>query len=138
MQPHRMTGLRAAALAVLLLPSTTIRAGEAGPAGVPLLVPDLLVERPLEARDVSELGRAVDPARLAGLRGGERRADNLVDVDGSVEGNTANRVVSGSNTIGDGAFNNANGINTVIQNTGSNVLIQNAMIVTVDFVDPGR
>lgn len=84
------------------------------------------------------LGPGIDPARLAALRGGDGGIDdfNLVDVDGSVDGNTAHHVVSGANTVGDSAFANASGINTVIQNTGSNVLIQNAMIVTVDFVDP--
>lgn len=83
---------------------------------------------------VSELGRTVAVERLSGLRGGDGSVvDNLIDVDGSVDGNTAHHIVSGSNSIADGAFSNASGITTVIQNTGSNVLIQNAMIVTVDF-----
>lgn len=83
---------------------------------------------------VSELGRAIATDRLSGLRGGDgTQVDNLIDVDGSVDGNTARHITSGSNSIADGAFNQASGINTVIQNTGSNVLIQNAMIVTVDF-----
>jgi len=43
-----------------------------------------------------------------------------------------NAVVNNATLTGD-AFSNASGINTVIQNSGSNVLIQNAMIVTVDF-----
>ena len=34
-------------------------------------------------------------------------------------------------------FANASGISTVIQNTGANVLIQNAMIVNVKFADSG-
>ena len=89
-------------------------------------------------KPVSELGRTVDPGRLAGLRGGDgTQVENLVDVDGSVDGNTAHHVNTGTNSIADGAFNNASGINTVIQNTGNNVLIQNAMIVTVDFVGGG-
>lgn len=83
---------------------------------------------------ISELGRAITIERLSVLRGGDNRVvDNLIDVDGAVEDNTAHHITSGSNSIGDGAFRNASGINTVIQNTGSNVLIQNAMIVTVDF-----
>jgi len=83
---------------------------------------------------VSDLGRAIATDRLSGLRGGDgAHVDNLIDVDGAVDGNTAHHITSGSNSIADGAFNNASGINTVIQNTGSNVLIQNAMIVTVDF-----
>lgn len=94
---------------------------EPAAAGVPLLV-------------VSDLGRAVAVDRLSTMRGGDGgTVDNRIDVDGSVDGNTAQHIASGSNSIADGAFSNASGISTVIQNTGSNVLIQNAMIVTVDF-----
>ncbi|CAN7301303.1 hypothetical protein LJR143_001393 [Pseudoxanthomonas sp. LjRoot143] len=84
--------------------------------------------------EVSELGHPVAMGRLSTMRGGDAsQTENLIDVDGSVDDNTAHHITSGSNSIADGAFNNASGINTVIQNTGSNVLIQNAMIVTVDF-----
>ncbi|WP_225583146.1 hypothetical protein [Pseudoxanthomonas sp. PXM02] len=83
---------------------------------------------------ISELGRAIATDRLSTMRGGDAsQTENLIDIDGSVDDNTAHHITSGSNSIADGAFNNASGINTVIQNTGSNVLIQNAMIVTVDF-----
>ena len=83
---------------------------------------------------VSELGHAVAVDRLSALRGGDgSQTENLIDVDGSVDDNTAHHITSGTNSIADGAFSNASGINTVIQNSGSNVLIQNAMIVTVDF-----
>ena len=104
------------------------------------LQPPAIEAAPLRVpfKPVSELGRTVDPGRLAGLRGGDdAQVENLVDVDGSVDGNTAHHVTTGTNSIADGAFNNASGINTVIQNTGNNVLIQNAMIVTVDFVGGG-
>jgi hypothetical protein len=138
MQPHRVTGLRLAASGVFFLASATqagndvhVHATSATATGDPSPV-----ELQVPFKAVSELGRTVDPERLADLRGGDASTENLVDVDGSVEGNTANRIVSGSNAISDGAFGNASGINTVIQNTGTNVLIQNAMIVTVDFVDP--
>jgi len=81
----------------------------------------------------SEFGQPVDPGMLSDLRGGYDFVENNIDVDGSVDGNTANGVISGANSISDGAFANANGLSTVIQNSGSNVLIQNAMIVKVDF-----
>jgi hypothetical protein len=87
--------------------------------------------------NADSIGTPIDPATLATLRGGESTVDNEVIIDGSVGGNTADHVVSGSNAISDGAFSNANGINTVIQNTGSNVLIQNGMVVNVQFVAPG-
>ena len=86
--------------------------------------------------DIDGIGTAVDVARLSQLRGGESTVENDVVIDGNVEGNTADHVVSGSNSISDGAFANATGINTVIQNTGSNVLIQNGMVVNVQFVAP--
>ncbi len=82
------------------------------------------------------IGTPVDVQELDRLRGGESTVDNDVLMDGTVEGNTADHIVSGSNAISDGAFANANGINTVIQNTGSNVLIQNGMVVNVQFTAP--
>ena len=82
------------------------------------------------------IGIPVDARALEQLRGGESTVDNDVLIDGTVEGNTADHIVSGANAISDGAFSNANGINTVIQNTGSNVLIQNGMVVNVQFVAP--
>jgi hypothetical protein len=88
-----------------------------------------------EASDTG-IGIPVDAAELERLRGGESTVDNDVLIDGNVEGNTADHIVSGANTISDGAFTNANGINTVIQNSGSNVLIQNGMVVNVQFVAP--
>lgn len=88
------------------------------------------------ADNVTGIGASVDVMKLDRLRGGESTVENNVLLDGTVEGNTADHVVSGSNAISDGAFSNASGINTVIQNTGSNVLIQNGMVVNVQFVAP--
>lgn len=85
---------------------------------------------------IDGIGATVDADRLSGLRGGENIVDNRILVDGRVTDNVAEKVVSGANAVGGGAFGNATGINTVIQNTGSNVLIQNAMIVNVQFTDP--
>ena len=82
------------------------------------------------------IGQAIGMNELGELRGGDD-VDNTVNIDGRVDNNTADRIVSGSNVIQDGAFANANGISTVIQNSGSNVLIQNGMVVTVQFADPG-
>ena len=71
-------------------------------------------------------------AGLAQLRGGDS-VENQVDANGIVEGNHAENITSGDNTLTGGAFGNATGINTVIQNSGSNVLIQNGMVVNVRF-----
>ena len=110
----------------------------------PLVVPanDTSVEAtpPVQAEEeidnVTGIGASVDVMKLDGLRGGTSTVENNVLLDGTVEGNTADHVASGSNAISDGAFSNASGINTVIQNTGSNVLIQNGMVVNVQFVAP--
>lgn len=94
---------------------------------------------PIEEEDtnrITDIGASVDVLELDQLRGGKSTVDNNVLLDGTVGGNTADHVVSGSNAITDGAFSNASGINTVIQNTGSNVLIQNGMVVNVQFVAP--
>ncbi|MCL1633642.1 hypothetical protein M2650_03155 [Luteimonas sp. SX5] len=89
------------------------------------------------AAPVEGLGPALDPASLEGYRGGDDSVENHVDIHGQVDGNTARNTVSGNNTLGGDAFSNASGISTVIQNSGSNVLIQNGMIVNVQFVGSG-
>lgn len=82
------------------------------------------------------LGRAIDPSALDVLRGGESSVQSEVRNDGHVDGNSADGVVSGGNVVSGGSFANAAGISTVIQNSGSNVLIQNGTAVNVQFVDP--
>lgn len=89
-----------------------------------------------EASQIEGLGPAVTEARLQALRGGENTVDNAILVEGEVSNNSADRIVSGTNRVGGGAFGNAAGVSTVIQNSGSNVLIQNSMIVNVQFADP--
>ena len=82
------------------------------------------------------MGSPIDVARLDALRGGDGSVDNDVILQGTVTDNSADHVLSGPNAISDGAFANAAGINTAIQNTGSNVLIQNGMVVNIQFVAP--
>lgn len=84
----------------------------------------------------SAMGQSIDLEALADMRGGADIVENDILLEGRVEDNTANRVVTGNNALGGGSFVNSNGINTVIQNTGANVLIQNGMIVNVQFADP--
>ncbi|WP_064574501.1 hypothetical protein [Cupriavidus gilardii] len=78
-------------------------------------------------------GRPVDTAALNEIRGGAEVVVNDMRLAGVVADNTANRVITGSNAISDGAFANASGLPTVIQNTGANTLIQNATILNVRF-----
>jgi hypothetical protein len=74
--------------------------------------------------------KPVDPKTLAGRRGG---ADVLNDMKlkGVVSDNRAVNVTTGNNVISEGAFAGTTGLPMVVQNTGNNVLIQNATIVNV-------
>lgn len=71
----------------------------------------------------------VDSATLAGYRGGAEQVSNDMTLNGTTANNSANRVNTGDNTISSGSFANMNGLPVVIQNTGANVLIQNAVIL---------
>lgn len=100
---------------------------QAAPAG------PLAVEDPAS----SEMGSAVALESLADMRGGAEVVDNDILVNGRIEDAVADDVLTGNNSVASGSFANASGISTVIQNTGANVLIQNAMIVNVKFADTG-
>ncbi|EKS9798705.1 hypothetical protein QDD76_002125 [Burkholderia cepacia] len=72
------------------------------------------------------------PDQLDEHRGGDALIGQNY-LTGAVADNVANRVSTGSNAITDGSFANASGLPTVIQNTGANVLIQNATVLNVRF-----
>lgn len=67
---------------------------------------------------------------LARQRGGTDTRNDM-RLDGSVAANTAVNVVTGTNSIDAGSFANMAGIPVVIQNSGANVLIQNATIINL-------
>ncbi|OXI95223.1 hypothetical protein CFB41_18740 [Burkholderia sp. AU33803] len=77
-------------------------------------------------------GVAMTPDQLDEHRGGDALIGQNY-LTGTVADNVANRVSTGSNAITDGSFANASGLPTVIQNTGANVLIQNATVLNVRF-----
>ncbi len=79
------------------------------------------------------LGQPLSPQALDSYRGGFDVVKNDMLLSGSVADNTAAHVNSGRNFVGQGAFGGASGLPTVIQNSGSNVLIQNATIINVQF-----
>jgi hypothetical protein len=85
---------------------------------------------PLPARANAFGMMPLDAKALAKRRGG---ADSLSDMQlkGVVSDNRAVNVTTGSNTISDGAFQGMSGLPMVVQNSGNNVLIQNATIVNV-------
>lgn len=70
-------------------------------------------------------------AVLAEKRAGSDTVSNNMDVAGSVSGNSAINVVTGANAISAASFANADGLPVAIQNSGANVLIQNATIINV-------
>lgn len=79
------------------------------------------------------VAKAVPATKLDNIRGGAEVTVNDMRLHGTVADNAAVNVRSGYNSIAEGAFSNAAGIPTAIQNSGSNVLIQNATIVNVQF-----
>lgn len=102
-------------------------------------IPSALVSQPGSAMPAAALkpspfgaGAAVGLQRLNGSRGGASTSTQ-VDIGGVVKDASATNVSTGNNAIRDGSFSNAVGFNTVIQNSGANVLIQNSMTVNVQF-----
>lgn len=92
-----------------------------------------------DADVVEGFGPALGGQALEAMRGGDPGSDpdSVVVVQansqGTVEGNSAVGTVGAGNIVTGGAFGNAAGINTVIQNSGANVLIQNGTAVSVQF-----
>jgi hypothetical protein len=68
---------------------------------------------------------------LESARGGFEVVHNDLQLRGMVAQNSASNIRSGNNIISEGSFANASGMPMVVQNSGSNVLIQNATIVNV-------
>lgn len=76
-------------------------------------------------------GAAVESTVLGTLRGGADTTVNDMRLHGTTAANTAQNVATGSNAVSGGSFANLSGIPIVIQNTGANVLIQNAVILNL-------
>ena len=74
--------------------------------------------------------KPLQPNVLATKRGGTEIASEMM-LKGVVSDNRAINVATGSNSISEGALTNTAGLPMIIQNTGNNVLIQNATIVNV-------
>ncbi len=91
------------------------------------VVPSVLVVVPAR---LSPLGVAVDAKVLARKRGGDG-VINEMQLKGVVADNRAINVTTGGNYITEGAFAGTSGLPMVVQNSGNNVLIQNATIVNV-------
>ncbi len=103
--------------------------------GAPAAKPAADAGKTAPAPDSLGFGPAADLGKLEHSRGGTDtfNTNNTANLGGVVSGNSAVNVVTGSNTIDAGSFANMSGIPVVIQNSGANVLIQNATIVNLKF-----
>lgn len=72
----------------------------------------------------------LDDQSLDARRGGTEVVNDM-KLNGVVSDNQAYNLVTGGNVISEGSFAGSSGMPTVIQNSGNNVLIQNATIVNV-------
>jgi hypothetical protein len=79
----------------------------------------------------SGFDKPVAIATLEQLRGGSQAVVNEMQLSGTTAGNSATNVLTGTNSISAGAFANMSGLPVVIQNSGANVLIQNATILNL-------
>lgn len=93
---------------------------------------------PAEAQALNEIleipaafGAALPDSALAGHRG-KANISNENDLDGDLYSNNATNTVSGDNIVTEGALAGSTGLFTVIQNSGNNVLIQNATILNLN------
>lgn len=77
--------------------------------------------------------RQASPATLEQQRGGNDAVTSDMRLQGTTNGNSAANIATGNNLIQSGSFANAAGVPVVIQNSGANVLIQNATVVNVLF-----
>lgn len=106
-----------------------------------LLVLPVAAEPALAPQGVSGQPMAIAPPAppaasaevLGSARGGSDAIASDTRVHGGVNGNAATNVNTGANLIQSGSFANAAGIPVVIQNSGANVLIQNATVINLQF-----
>ena len=85
---------------------------------------------PPQAPEVRTSAFGMPVTALGSARGGTD-VFNDMKLKGVVADNQAANLSTGGNVIADGAFSGASGLPMVIQNSGNNVLIQNATIVNV-------
>ena len=116
-------------LSLILMPLCSLAATntDTSSIGIPTSPPTIASEVVSELIDAAP----VSLDRLASLRGGTEVVNNEQKLTGVVSQNSAENVISGANTISNGAFANASGIPIVIQNSGANVLIQNATVINL-------
>lgn len=80
---------------------------------------------------VAGWGAPAQTATLSRSRGGTDTVSNDARLGATVSNNTAINLATGNNIIDSGSFANMTGMPMVIQNTGANVLIQNATVINL-------
>jgi len=119
-------------ICALLLVALPIAAHAAEPAKLPVVVGFLSQVNVAQEDDFSkDWGKTTDAAVLGGLRGGADIITTEATLGGAVGNNTATNITTGMNVIDNGSFANASGLPVVIQNSGANVLIQNATVINL-------
>lgn len=81
--------------------------------------------------NTAAFGPTIPDAELAAQRGGHISVTNTNNLNAKLYENTAVSNVTGNNVISDGAFAGISGYATVVQNSGNNVIIQNATILNL-------
>ena len=80
---------------------------------------------------LSAFGEPVSDAGLSSYRGGSALQISEMKLDSKLIDNQAIANVTGSNFVTESAFSGASGFSTVVQNSGNNVIIQNATILNL-------
>ena len=84
-----------------------------------------------ESQAASAFGELVPDTALAANRGGSALQINEMNLNSNLLNNQAVANVTGSNFVTQDAFSGASGFSTVVQNSGNNVIIQNATILNI-------
>jgi len=130
-RPVQVLALCAALVPGLAAASPWVGALPLGPLAVAAGPPPEARPAPQPLPAVADNERPEQDERLEQMRGGSDAPWSDMKLAGTVANNSAVNVVTGANIVTDGAFSNASGMPMVIQNSGANVLIQNATIVNV-------
>ena len=126
-----MTGIVALVIA-LTIPLVSHGASVEAPADAE--APKAVVQpaRPAQApAKASLMGMAPLSLQVLALRRGAADVFSDMQLKGVVSDNRAINVSTGNNLITEGSFAGAAGLPMVVQNTGNNVLIQNATILNI-------
>lgn len=83
------------------------------------------------APNETAFGPAISNFDLGTYRGGSVRVTNTNNLDAQLHDNTAISNVTGSNFVTSEAFSGSSGFATVVQNSGNNVIIQNATVLNL-------